>query len=65
MAKLKRVAWEERGRELGKEGVSMREGRHLGNELECGVKGLVRWRSRRGAPLIREPCCRPNAHLLT
>jgi hypothetical protein len=31
----------------------MREGRHLGNELECGVKGMVRWRSRRGAPLIR------------
>jgi hypothetical protein len=47
------MVWEERGRELEEGGVSRREGRHLGNELECGVKGMVRWRSRRGAPLIR------------
>jgi hypothetical protein len=55
MAKPKPMVWEERGRELEEEGVSMREGRHLGNELECGVKGMVMWRSRRGAPLIRGP----------
>jgi hypothetical protein len=53
MAKPKPMVWEERGRELEERGVSMREGRHLGSELECGVKGMVRWRSRRGAPLIR------------
>ena len=53
MAKPKRMVWEERGRELEKRGVSMREGRHLGSEVECGVKGKVMWRSRMGAPLIR------------
>jgi hypothetical protein len=53
MEKLKRMAWEERGRELGKGGVRYERGRHLRNEVERGVKGMVKWRSRRGAPLIR------------
>jgi hypothetical protein len=33
----------------------MREGRHLRSEVERRVKEKVRWRSRRGAPLIRGP----------
>jgi len=45
--------WEQEGRELGKGAWGMREGRHMWKELECGVKVLVRWRFRRGAPLIR------------
>jgi hypothetical protein len=44
------MVWEERGRELGKRGVSMREGHHLGSEVECGVKGMVRCWLRKGAP---------------